>query len=81
MANEQNLIPMNKRTKSEQREYTKKGGQKSGEVRRQRKAMKEEWGISDEEELIREKTIARIDIEVKNKEQEKSKMFKEEVSE
>ena len=47
----------------------------------QRKAMKEEWGISDEEELIREKTIARIDIEVKNKEQEKSKMFKEEVSE
>lgn len=43
--------------------------------------MKEEWGISDEEELIREKTIARIDIEVKNKEQEKSKMFKEEVSE
>ena len=47
----------------------------------QRKAMKEEWGISDEEKLIREKTIARIDIEVKNKEQEKSKMFKEEVSE
>lgn len=47
----------------------------------QRKAMKEEWGISDEEELIREKTIARIDIEVKNKEQEKSKMFKEEASE
>lgn len=42
MANEQNLIPMNKRTKSEQREYTKKGGQKSGEVRRQRKAMKEQ---------------------------------------
>ena len=42
MANEQNLIPMNKRTKSEQREYAKKGGQKSGEVRRQRKAMKEQ---------------------------------------
>lgn len=39
--NEQNLIPMNKRTKSEQREYTQKGGKKSGEVRRQRKAMKE----------------------------------------
>ena len=42
MANEQNLIPWNKRTKSEQREYAKKGGQKSGEVRRQRKAMKEQ---------------------------------------
>lgn len=37
MANEQNLIPLNKRTKSEQREYQKKGGQKSGEVRRQKK--------------------------------------------
>ena len=42
MANEQNLIPLNKRTKSEQREYAKKGGQKSGEVRRKRKAMKEQ---------------------------------------
>ena len=42
MANEQNLIPLNKRTKSEQREYARKGGQKSGEVRRKRKAMKEQ---------------------------------------
>lgn len=42
MANEQNLIPWDKRTESEQREYAKKGGQKSGEVRRQRKAMKEQ---------------------------------------
>lgn len=43
MANEQNLIPFNKRTESEQREYAKKGGQKSGEVRRQRKMMKEQF--------------------------------------
>ena len=42
MANENNLIPLNKRTKSEQREYAKKGGQKSGEARRKRKAMKEQ---------------------------------------
>ena len=42
MANEQNLIPWNRRTESEQREYARKGGQKSGEVRRQRKAMKEQ---------------------------------------
>ena len=42
MANEQNLIPWNKRTENEQREYARKGGQKSGEVRRQRKAMKEQ---------------------------------------
>lgn len=42
MANEQNLIPWNKRTKKEQREYARKGGKKSGEVRRKRKAMKEQ---------------------------------------
>ena len=41
MANEQNLIPFNRQTESEQREKAKKGGQRSGEVRRQRKAMKE----------------------------------------
>ena len=41
MANEQNLIPLNKRTKNEQREYQSKGGKKSGETRRQKKAMKE----------------------------------------
>lgn len=41
MANEQNLIPWNKRTESEQREYASQGGKKSGEVRRQKKAMKD----------------------------------------
>lgn len=41
MANEQNLIPFNKRTESEQREYASRGGKKSGEVRRQKKKMKE----------------------------------------
>lgn len=41
MANEQNLIPLNKRTKKEQREYQKKGGQKSGEVRRNKKLLKD----------------------------------------
>ena len=42
MANEKNLIPGNKRSQSEARENGRKGGQKSGEVRRQRKAMKEQ---------------------------------------
>lgn len=42
MANEQNLIPFNQRTESEQREYARQGGKRSGEVRRQRKAMKEQ---------------------------------------
>ena len=42
MANENNLIPANMRSQSEARENGRKGGQKSGEVRRQRKAMKEQ---------------------------------------
>lgn len=42
MANPENLKPQNKRTKSEQREIAKKGGIKSGETRRARKALKEE---------------------------------------
>ncbi len=42
MANEQNLIPGNKRSQNEARENGRKGGKKSGEVRRKRKAMKEQ---------------------------------------
>ena len=42
MANENNLKPLNKRTKSEQREIAKKGGIKSGESRRKRKTLREE---------------------------------------
>lgn len=41
MANEKNLIPLNKRTKSEQREITQKGGKKSGEVRREKRLLKD----------------------------------------
>lgn len=40
MANEKNLKPI--RTKKEAREKGKKGGKKSGEVRRARKTLKEE---------------------------------------
>ena len=46
MANEQNLMPIeqvnSRRTREEHSEDSKKGGQKSGKVRRQRKAMKEQ---------------------------------------
>ena len=42
MANEENLIPVTKRTKSEAREISKKGGIKSGEARRKKKSMKQE---------------------------------------
>lgn len=41
MANNENLIPMNKRTKSEQRAITTSGGIASGESRRKRKFLKE----------------------------------------
>ena len=42
MANEQNLIPPSERSPKELREMARKGGKKSGEVRRKRKAMREQ---------------------------------------
>ena len=41
MANEGNLKPLNKRTKREQREIAKKGGQASVKARRKKKTMQE----------------------------------------
>ena len=41
MANEQNLIPFNERTESEQRELGRKGGIASGAARRRKRALKE----------------------------------------
>ena len=41
MANEQNLIPNSKRTPSELREITRKGGKASGKARRKKKTMQE----------------------------------------
>ena len=40
MANEENLNPLNQRTKSEQREITQKGGIASGKSRRRKKALR-----------------------------------------
>ncbi|MBS4773119.1 MAG: hypothetical protein KHX55_02450 [Proteobacteria bacterium] len=40
MANEENLKPQNRRTKEEQREIARKGGLKSGEVRRQKAELR-----------------------------------------
>ena len=46
MANEQNLMPIqevnSRRSREQHSEDSRKGGKKSGEVRRQRKAMKEQ---------------------------------------
>lgn len=39
---EKNLLPLNRRTKSEQREIAQRGGIKSGEVRRAKRDMKNE---------------------------------------
>ena len=41
MANEENLIPVTKRTKNEAREISKKGGQASGAARRKKKSLKQ----------------------------------------
>lgn len=41
MANEQNLKPLNKRTKSEQRAIAKKAGLASGKARKRKKYIKE----------------------------------------
>jgi len=41
MANEQNLIPFNKLTQSEQRKIATQGGVASGEARRQKKTLKQ----------------------------------------
>ena len=45
MANEENLIPVTKRTKSEAREISKKGGQASGVARRKKKTMKQAMNL------------------------------------
>lgn len=49
MANEQNLMPIeyvnSRRTREEHSEDSKRAGQKSGEVRRQRKAMREQMEL------------------------------------
>lgn len=56
MANEENLIPANKRSLSEARENGRKGGIKSGEVRREKKLWKDEimkrLGENDWNEII-----------------------------
>ncbi len=39
--NEKNLIPLNERTKSEQRKIARQGGIRSGEVRREQKTYRE----------------------------------------
>lgn len=53
MANEDNLIPTNRRSKEEARELGRKGGIKSGERRREKRAMRELLAIALEKKCIR----------------------------
>ena len=63
MANEQNLIPHNKRSKSEARENGKKGGIASGQARRKRKEFKEALKTALTVVMEDNKTVQDIGIE------------------
>ena len=45
MANEKNLVPINERTKSEQREIASAGGKASGSARRRKKSLKQKMQL------------------------------------
>ena len=60
--NQENLIPMNERSKSEVRELGRKGGIKSGEVRRERKAFKEALLLALDTELEDGRTVQDVGI-------------------
>lgn len=72
MANEQNLIPMSERSKSEVREIGRKGGIASGEVRRAKAKEREEWqkllmmamksGATDEIECLEDAKHANLSV-------------------
>lgn len=63
MANEQNLKPLNTRTKSEQREIATKGGKASGVTRRKRKEFKEALKQALTVVMENNKTVQEIGIE------------------
>lgn len=58
--NDENLIPLNQRTKSEQRAITSAGGKASGEARRRRKTLKEELLLMLEDEEIQRSVAAAL---------------------
>lgn len=51
MANEQNLIPFTERSESEVREMNRRGGIKSGEVRREKANLKKQLQLFLEEDI------------------------------
>ena len=63
MANEQNLIPHSKRSKSEARENGRKGGIASGKSRKKRKEFKEAIKTALTVVMDNNKTVQEIGIE------------------
>lgn len=66
MANEENLIPFNERTESEQRQIAQKGGIASGVARRRKRSMKEaaDYYLSlPETDLRRVNALLRDEVE------------------
>ena len=66
MANEENLIPFNERTESEQRQIAQKGGIASGAARRRKRSMKEAADYLSLPETDRRRVNALLRDEVDN---------------
>lgn len=62
--NEENLIPLSERTKSEQREIARQGGINSGKARRQKKAFRElfEQMLSEDGGTLNGQQVSRKDM-------------------
>ena len=60
MSNSENLVPLNKRTKKEQREIQSKGGKASGETRRQKKTLKESMEILLSRPISDKRKLAKV---------------------
>ena len=58
--NDENLIPFNQLTQSEQRKIASAGGKASGEARRRRKTLKEELLLMLEDERIQQSVAAAL---------------------
>lgn len=68
MSNTDNLIPLNKRTKEEQRAIAQKGGKASGKARRRKRSMKEAAQLvlyapvsADKAEILKQYGVAESD--------------------
>lgn len=62
MANEQNLIPLNKRSQRERKEIARKGAKATNKIKAERKTLKEELLLLLEQDKMQEKiSLALLD--------------------